>query len=395
MNKLIFSIIVALFVVFSLLMLQFILPTPSMTKYTDNELRQVALSKGMSSVPNSFEGLLKVVNNQENLLTVEKIALGKKLYFDPILSRNKDISCATCHILDKDNNNTLLSILLSKNINMTDCVACHISDKSGVDRLSSAVGHNELENKFHLNTPTILNSSLSKFLTWDGSVKSVEEQAGLSIMSSFKMDMTPKELEQRLKNNSEYITKFKAVFNKDITFENVQKAIGAYVRTLLTRGDYDRFLDGNNSAISDEAKRGLANFINFGCKGCHSGMGVGGQSIQKFPLRRFARIHDIRPNLELYPELKILNNRFPFENKGNFLGKDGNQKFRVPNLRNVTKTSPYFHNGAVDKIREAVDIMAKHQTGRNLSDTQIDELVEFLKTLEGDMVDYSNSKDLL
>ncbi|MDQ1268343.1 MAG: cytochrome c peroxidase, partial [Campylobacterota bacterium] len=156
--------------------------------------------------------------------------------------------------------------------------------------------------------------------------------------------------------------------------------------------DYDRFLEGDNNAMTKEAKRGLANFISLGCKGCHNGMSLGGQSIQRFPLRGFAQFFEMEPNIEISPEVKIVQRAFPFENSGGYLGKNNEHLFRVPILRNVTKTSPYFHNGAVAKIREAVNIMAKHQIGRNLTPTQIDEIVAFLRTLEGEIVDYKKEQ---
>jgi cytochrome c peroxidase len=115
---------------------------------------------------------------------------------------------------------------------------------------------------------------------------------------------------------------------------------------------------------------------------------LGGQSIQRFPLREFAQVYDLKLNFEIFPELKRVDSEFPFENSGGYLGKKNEHLFRVPILRNVTKTSPYFHNGAVPKIREAVDIMARHQLGRHLTLSQIDEIVAFLQTLEGDLVDY-------
>lgn len=132
----------------------------------------------------------------------------------------------------------------------------------------------------------------------------------------------------------------------------------------------------------------MANFISFGCKGCHSDIAFGAQSIQRFPLREFAQLYDVKPNFEILPQLKRFDREFPFENKGGYLGKDNEHLFRVPMLRNVTKTSPYFHNGAVAKIREAVDVMARHQIGRHLTLEQIDEIVAFFRTLEGDIVDY-------
>ena len=156
-----------------------------------------------------------------------------------------------------------------------------------------------------------------------------------------------------------------------------------------SRSDYDRFLDGDNDAMSKKAKKGLANFLNFGCKGCHTGVTVGGQSIQKFPLRDYNSIVDVTNSFNEEDKGREVSDfdfnakmyhPFPFENKGGFMGKDGERLFRVPMLRNVTKTSPYFHNGAVAKIREAVFLMGKHQLGMHLTNRQIDEIVEFLKS---------------
>lgn len=381
-----------------LLMLPNLLPDRKFSTYSDDDLRKTALSKGMLAVPKDYSGLLKIKDNSEKLLTIEKIALGKELYFDINLSKNKDISCVTCHMISKDGQNNQHVILdgLSHDANdKTNCVVCHLRDESGTDRLSNAIGSNGRENPLHLNTLTILNASLAKYLTWSAEVNSVEDEAGISILSPFKMDITPDVLEQRLKNNPEYVRKFNDAFKdassvneNTLSFENTKKALGAYIRTLLTRGAYDRFLDGNNSAMSTEAKKGLANFINFGCKGCHTGMSVGGQVIERFPLKDFVNVEELSFNTPFISSV----NSYPFENVGGFLGKDNRHLFRVPILRNVTKTSPYFHNGSVPKIREAVAIMGKHQLGLYLNDTQIDEIVEFLRTLEGDIVDYSQDK---
>jgi len=243
---------------------------------------------------------------------------------------------------------------------------------------------------------TILNSALAKSLTWSGDVKTIEEQTSNSIQAAHKLNMSKEDLVNRLKNSDKYIKYFNKTYKtssqESITFENTKNAIATYVKTLLTRGSFDRFLDGDDNAINAKAKRGLSNFINFGCKGCHTGMSVGGQHLQKFPLRTFASVYDLRVNLKFTPEFQIVDTSFPFENKGGFQGQDITDKFRVPILRNVTKTSPYFHNGAVAKIHEVVEIMAKHQLGLNLSEKQIDEIVEFLKTLEGDIVDYTKGE---
>ena len=390
----------ALIVLVSLLSLPSLLKDRVFKTYDDEQLRQRALDRSMLPIPKTYEGLLKVVDTKANPMSIEKIALGKELFFDTTLSRNRDISCATCHLIKKENkknSKTLLRTITSKN-KTNNCTACHLEEQSGTDRLSTAVGHQGKQNPFHLNTLTILNSSLAKYFSWSGSTLNLEDQISKAIHASFEMDMTSKEIEKRLNNNMNYVEHFKVAFKDELkenekllSFTNAQKAIASYVRTLLTRGSYDRFLDGDNNAISAQAKRGLTNFINLGCKGCHTGMSVGGQSLQRFPIRRFATIHDLRPNFQLFPEIKRINIDFPFENKGGFKGQKITNKFRVPILRNVTKTSPYFHNGSVAKIREAVSIMGKNQLGINLTNTQLDELVAFLKTLEGDIVDYNTS----
>ncbi len=379
------QVLIALSIVGFLLSLQFLLPQKVFKIYNDDELRTEALNRAMKPIPKTFDELKVLQNSKNNPLTKEKILLGKKLYFDTTLSKNNNISCNTCHTIEGKDKSVLIDTLLGKNKEVTNCAACHTMDSSGTDRLTFSEG--ESTHPYLLNVQSILNSSLAKHFTWSGGVKTMKEHIGNSITSSYKMSITKSELENRLNNNKEYKKEFENVFGESVSFENVTKAIEAYTKTLLTRGSYDDFLDGDDNAMSEEAKRGFANFINFGCKGCHTGMGVGGESIQRFPIRKHARIHDFRPNYSL-EEGKIIDTKFPFENKGGFKGNDSSKPFRVPILRNVTKTSPYFHNGAVSKIREAVDIMAKHQTGKNLTPKQIDEIVEFLKTLDGDLVNY-------
>ena len=393
-------------IIVAFLFITFLLFLPNLTKernfktYSDAQLRATAKAKGLKAIPNTYEELLKIIDDENNPMDLEKIALGKELFFDTKLSLDNTISCSTCHMISKnaDDKKIILNAITSKKQpndikDANNCVVCHLSDESGTDRLSTAIGYKGATNPHHLNTMTILNSSLAKYLTWNGEIKTLEQQISNSIQASHKMNIKADELVKKLKNDEKYINDFNKVFKdenqENLTFINIQKAIAVYVKTLLTRSSFDEFLEGNNEAISKDAKRGLVNFMNFGCSGCHTGMSVGGQSVQRFPLRHFAGIHDLRPNLGSPPDFKIIDETFPFENKGGYLGRSNTQFFRVPILRNVTKTSPYFHNGSVDKIREAVEIMGKHQVGLNLSDQQIDEIVEFLKTLEGNIVDYS------
>ncbi len=333
------------------------------------ELRDRALSRGLKPVPKRWEEAKRVVENPDNRLTPQKIALGKRLYFDPILSKDGSISCASCHILED----------------------------GGDDNLPTAIGVGGKANPFHLNSPTVLNAALARRQFWDGRSPDVEDQAKGPIQAPFEMAMTPEEVVARLNRESGYVARFAEVFPEEgITFDTVTRAIAAFERTLLTRGAFDRFLEGEDDALSEEAKRGLHLFMRIGCKGCHTGMSVGGQSLQRFPLRRYNSI--------LSPESRIVGDEryfvgfrwqkirgdepFPFEDIGGFHGRNGQFLFRVPILRNVTRTAPYFHNGSVEKIEEAVRIMARHQLGLTLSEEQIGQIVAFLKSLEGDPVPY-------
>ncbi len=358
MKKLIHPVTITFVVVTLIILLPFFIKK-SIPVLTDAQLRSRALSTAFKPIPITYEDLLKVVDNPENPMSKEKIALGKKLFNDTLLSDDKTVSCASCHKLKE----------------------------GGDDNLPTAIGVRGQANPSHLNSPTVLNAALAKAQFWDGRAKDVEEQAGGPIQAPFEMHMTPQDVEKRLNSHSEYVAKFKNVFHENnVTFEQVRKAIGAYERTLLTRGAYDRFLEGDNNAISVQAKRGMTLFLTQGCKGCHAGMSVGGQSMQKFPLRRYVSEYI---GLWFEPDVKLRESPFPFLNEGGFMGKDGSQLFRVPILRNVTKTSPYFHNGKVEKIEEAVRIMSKYQVGNEFTPEQIDDVVAFLKTLEGDVVEYN------
>ncbi|MEA3491887.1 MAG: cytochrome c peroxidase [Campylobacterota bacterium] len=344
-----------------ILLLPAIMPDKPIPHYDDQTLREMALSRDIKPIPLDDEGLLRAVDNPNNPMSREKVVLGKKLFFDSLLSKDQTLNCASCHILEQ----------------------------GGDDNLPTAIGYHGRANPSHLNSPTVLNAALAQSQFWDGRAKDVEEQAAGPIQAPFEMNMRPEEVVSRLSAIPEYVDSFQQVFGEPISFRNVQKAIGAYERTLLTYGKFDRFLEGNDTSISPAAKRGLALFIRRGCKGCHTGMSVGGQSIQKFPLRSYPE--DLL-NLQFSPNLKIVDSTFPFENIGGFLGRDDALRFRVPILRNISKTAPYFHNGSISELEEAVRIMSKYQVGREFTPKEIDDVVEFLKTLDGEMVDYAIGK---
>ena len=343
-------------------------PDPGFKIPSADELRRQALSHGLKPVPASWSEAKRAVANPENPLTPQKIALGERLYFDPILSKDQTINCASCHILQE----------------------------GGDDNRPTAIGYHDQPNPKHLNSPTVLNAALAKRQFWDGRSPDVEDQAKGPIQAPFEMAMTPEEVVARLKARPDYVESFREVFPKEgITFDTVTRAIGAYERTLLTRGAFDRFLEGEDSALDEKARHGLYLFMRLGCKGCHTGMSVGGQSLQRFPLRPY--------NGLVAPESRFLNGRrhfagfqwqapkdtpYPFPDVGGFHGRNGQFLFRVPILRNITRTAPYFHNGTVEKLEDAVRIMARHQLGLTLRDDQVDALVAFMKSLEGGPVGY-------
>ena len=334
------------------------MPEKSLYHYSDTALRQLALSSGLRSVPKTYAGLLNVVDNPDNPMTREKIALGKRLFFDTRLSRDKTLNCASCHILEA----------------------------GGDDNRPTAIGYHGRANPHHLNSPTVLNAALARYQFWDGRAKDVEEQAGGPVQAPFEMNMTPDEVVRRLESDATMRRDFARVFGENnLTFANVRKAIGAYERTLLTRGAFDDFLDGNDSAIGPAAKRGLTLFIDKGCKACHNGMSIGGQTMQHFPVRRYWSDYI---GVIFSPNPRLKNSPYPFENIGGFMGRFGQQDFRVPILRNITRTAPYFHNGNVKKLEEAVRIMSKYQIGDEFSPKEIEDVVAFLKTLEGEIVPY-------
>ncbi len=260
-----------------------------------------------------------------------------------------------------------------------------------------AIGYHGLRNPHHLNSPTVLNAALQNFQFWDARVKTVEEQAAGPIQAPFEMAMSPKELVRRVQADPAYRQAFaKAFGNEKITFEKITQAIGSYERTLLTRGRFDQFLDGNLSALTPKEQKGLALFIDIGCKACHMGRSVGGQIVQKFPIKEYNSliypVFGFHNDKYYFKELRIDSNisyaPYPFPDLGHYYGKNAARYFKVPILRNITKTAPYFHNGSVKDLKEAIRIMGKYQRGLELSKDQIDKIEAFLHSLEGDVVDY-------
>lgn len=279
-------------------------------------------------------------------ISEKKVELGKKLYFDTRLSKDGNISCNSCHNL-----NTF-----------------------GVDNLPTSPGDTkEFGNR---NSPTVIYASLHAKQFWDGRAKDVEEQAGMPILNPVEHNIPSEEfLVNRIKNVEEYQALFKEVYPDEenpITYKNLTGAIGAFERQLLPKSRFDQWLEGDDSALTENEKEGLKTFIDNGCIACHSGVALGGQLMQKFGLYG---------DYWEYTKSKNIDTGLHEVTK-----KDGDKYiFKTPSLRNIEKTYPYFHDGSVGNLEEAVKIMAKLQNNKELSDTDTKNIVSFLKTLTADV----------
>ena len=301
-----------------------------------------------------FKPLPEVAQSKTNPVTPEKVELGKMLYYDPRLSKSGLISCNTCHNLAT----------------------------YGVDNLPTSVGH-----RWQLgprNAPTTLNAALHVAQFWDGRAKDVEEQAKGPILNPIEMAMdSPEEVIKRLKSIPQYVELFKKAFpnEKDpLTYDNVAKAIAAFERTLMTPSRFDKFLKGDLNALTKKEKEGLKLFIQIGCASCHNGPALGGTTFQRFGIVE-AYWNATREYVTLdKPTMPMDVGRFAVTHKEEDL-----YVFKVPSLRNISRTYPYFHDGSVWNLEDAVQIMAKVQLGKKLSKDQLDKIVAFLKALDGEI----------
>lgn len=267
----------------------------------------------------------------------EKVALGRLLFHDPILSKDSSISCATCHPL----------------INY------------GVDGLEKSFGVNGAIGK--RNTPTVWNARYNFSQFWDGRAKDLKEQALVPITTSFEMNETLDGVVKKLSNDKNYTKYFQRVYDDGVTAANIADAIAAFEMTLVTPDSkFDRFLRGDENALTPQEQEGLSLFKSKGCVACHNGINIGGTLYQKIGV--FGDIPSGSDDLGRYHITKKAFDK---------------QYFKVPSLRNVEKTAPYFHDGSAATLREAVETMVDVQLGRMLEEKEIEKIVLFLKTLTG------------
>ena len=288
-----------------------------------------------------FQPLPEVMASESNPITEAKVSLGRMLFHETRLSVAGDISCNTCHLLDQ----------------------------FGAEPRRVSVGHEGQEGT--RNSPSVYNAAGQIAQFWDGREPTVEAQAKGPILNPIEMAMPNEQaVIDRLAAIPEYVQQFQAAFPSDtpaMTYDNLAKAIGAFERKLVTPAPFDAFLKGDATALTDLQKRGLNTFLDVGCITCHMGPYLGGNLIHKLGL------------LKPWPDTT---------DQGRFeaTGQDADRMmFKVPSLRNVAKTAPYFHDGREADLGEASRRMAEHQLGRNLDAQQIVAILAFFDALTGEI----------
>jgi cytochrome c peroxidase len=295
-----------------------------------------------------FGPLPQAMPTEQNPITPAKVKLGKILYYESRISIDGTVSCAKCHPISL----------------------------YAADGLKKAIGNNCKENP--RNSPTILNAAAQIAAHWIGNRTSVEDQAKQSVIGPPAFGMPSYEsVEKILKGMKGYVALFQEAFpgeSDPVTVDNFAKAIGAFERTLMTPAPFDDFMKGNSGALTEQQKRGLKTFLDTGCMTCHFSPYLGGQMYQKFGV--------FEPYWNYTKSEKIDEGRF-------VVTKNEADKyvFKVPVLRNVAMTRPYFHDGSIGKLEQAIWIMAKIQLGKDLSKQQTDEIAAFFTSLTGRIPD--------
>jgi cytochrome c peroxidase len=288
-----------------------------------------------------FAPLPASVPSEANPATPAKVELGWRLYYETQLSADRSQSCNSCHLLDAFGAEP-------------EAVSTGVTGQQGAR-----------------NAPTVYNAAGHIAQFWDGRAADVEEQAKGPILNPIEMGMSsPDQVMARLAALPGYREAFAAAFPDEanpFTYDNVGKAIGAFERQLLTPARWDRYLEGDASALTDDERRGLKEFLDTGCQGCHNGPYLGG--------RMFQRVGVVQP----WPDATDVGRMAVTTQPADSL------VFKVPSLRNVARTPPYFNNGAVPTLDAGVQLMARHQLGRELTDAQIAAIITFLGALTGDI----------
>jgi cytochrome c peroxidase len=277
-----------------------------------------------------------------------KVALGEKLFNDPILSHDNTISCSTCHSLSL----------------------------GGTDQSVHSTGIGS--QKGGINAPTVFNAAYNFKQFWDGRAETLEMQVDGPMNAPNEMGSNWEEIIGKLRQSPEYVAEFAPLFRDGIRAESIQEAIATFERSLTTPNSrFDQFLRGNEEILTKEEREGYRTFKTVGCISCHQGVNAGGNLFQEFGV--MGDYFNERGNIT-----KADLGRF------NVTHHDSDKYvFKVPSLRNVSQTHPYFHDGSAATLEDAVKVMSKYQLGRQLSQQEIESIVQFLKTLDGKYTRYN------
>jgi len=313
--------------------------TPRLPAQSPTTIASVNPLAGQGGVNTSTEPIRPIVS--DTTLDPQVVALGRRLFEDPRLSADDTISCSSCHDLDKAG---------------ADGRAVSIG-------IGGAVGDH--------NAPTVLNCGLNFRQFWDGRAASLEEQAGGPITNPKEMGSTWPQVLAKLRADPAYVRAFAEIYNDGVTEDNIRNAIATFERSLTTPGSrFDRYLEGDLDAITAEEVRGYELFLEIGCASCHQGMNVGGNLFQRFGVA--SNFFEDRGDMKS-GDL----GRF------NVTGEDSDRfRFKVPSLRNASKTAPYFHDGSVATLEQAVRIMAQYQLGIQIDSEDTRLIAAFIRTLE-------------
>jgi cytochrome c peroxidase len=276
-------------------------------------------------------------------LDKRKVALGKMLFNDVRMSKDNSIACVNCHQLEH----------------------------AGVDHLKYPVGfHGQVGD---INAPTVFNSGFNFRQFWNGRAASLEEQISGPIHVLREMASNWDEVVFKLQKDASYLRLFKAIYKDGVTVKNIADAVATFERSLITPNSrFDRFLRGDEHAITSEELAGYKLFKSYGCISCHQGMNIGGNMYEKLGIMNdyFGSRGDINEaDMGRYSVTKIAEQM---------------HEFKVPSLRNVDRTAPYFHDGSASTLSAAVIIMAKYQLGLDMPAEDVSKIVAFLKTLTGE-----------
>ncbi len=254
--------------------------------------------------------------------------------------------------------------------NTLSCHACHDLARGGVDGLQFSIGMRGQVGP--INAPTVFNSGLNFKQFWDGRSPTLEDQVDKVIHNAMEMATTWPEILAKLAADAALVQRFKAIYPDGLQKKNIQDAIAVYERSLLTPGRFDRYLLGDAQAISAEEQQGYRLFKDYGCVACHQGANVGGNMFQKF-----GALNDYFGKRGNVTETDL--GRFNLTRR-----EEDKHVFKVPSLRNVALTAPYFHDGSARTLSQAVDVMFRHQLGRTAPDSDKQLIIKFLGTLTGE-----------